>query len=535
MWPRSSDVLDTSRPAASAAESAGCLPRRDYRSLGLILCIGLVIRLAALPFAMSEDADAASRTWIAWRWLDHPHLITDGIWAPLHFYIIAVPLYLFADPLYPVIVLHSAIATAAAIFLYLFLVNEFEDEPAALATTTLFLFYPVYLRASLMATAEIPFVFFFLLALYLLSLARKPAGKWWHAVFAGAAMTLAGMLRYDAWLLMPFLAVALWRRPAFAAGFLATAAIFPASWMYGNWRAHQNPFYFISREAMDMADREDADTTRRLWLALFYPGTIFLGLTPVVAALAATGALICLARNTARAIWLVPGIGLLTIFSLKSGEAHLPLKSRYTISIGALFLCYAAEAFKLPAFARLRGRVKIALIASLALSMTAFSYADRFALPEAFHGVFRSSFNAIPKVKYSAEMQEIAAAVGRHLDSAKDAFICDYLGLSMTFFVALKTRLHPDRIFLAPGDRYPPYDPSHLSALTSRHQDGLLLLKSGSWFDGLLRNGSGDELKMAGHVLKADALDHFTVAGADITLYRYRVIRTVAADEPAGP
>jgi hypothetical protein len=199
-----------------------------------------------------------------------------------------------------------------------------------------------------------------------------------------------------------------------------------------------------------------------------------------------------------------------------------------------LFLCYAAEAFKLPAFARLSGRVKIAIIAGLALSMIAFSYADRFALPESFHGVFRSSFNAIPRVKYSAEIQEIATAVDRHLDRAKDAFICDYLGLSMTFFIALKTRLHPDRIFLAPGERYPLYDPDHLSELMSRHQDGLLLLKSGSWFDGLLRDGSGDELKMAGRIVKADALDHFAVAGTDITLYRYRVIRTVAA-EPAGP
>jgi hypothetical protein len=139
------------------------------------------------------------------------------------------------------------------------------------------------------------------------------------------------------------------------------------------------------------------------------------------------------------------------------------------------------------------------------------------------------------RLNTAAEIQEIASAVDRHLDRAKDAFICDYLGLSMTFFIALKTRLHPDRIFLAPGERYPPYDPDHLLELTSRHQDGLLLLKSGSWFDGLLRDGSGDELKIAGRIVKADALDRFTVAGADITLYRYSVVRTVAAAEPAGP
>jgi 4-amino-4-deoxy-L-arabinose transferase-like glycosyltransferase len=492
--------------------------------LGLALCIGFAARLVALPFAMSEDADAAARTWIAWQWLENPYLITDGVWAPLHFYILAVPLLLFGDPLYPVIMVHVTIATLAAVFLYLFLINEFEDRSAALMVTVLFLLYPVYLRASLMATAEVPFIFFFLLCLFLLSLARRPGGQWWHALLAGFAMTLAGMLRYDAWLLTPFLAAALWRRPYWLIPFLGAAAIFPALWMFGNWSAHGDPFYFISRDAMDVADREEGDGSKRLWQGAFYPAAVFFGLTPIVAIIAGIGAAMCMLRRAPQAVWLLPAAGLLVIFSVKSGEAHIPLKARYTISIGTLVLCYAAEVFKLQLFRRSSGAWKLACIGAVAASMLVFSYLDRLALPNSLSGVFRASFHAVPRAKYGLEVEATSHSIRRHLHSDRDAFISDYLGLSPTFLIALETRLHPRRIFFAPGERYPRFEPDQLTSLLKRHKQGVLLLKPSSWFANLIGHCGEGHVTMAGNLITLERFDERRIGDAAVILYRYNVV-----------
>ena len=64
-----------------------------------------------------------------------------------------------------------------------------------------------------------------------LSLARKAEGAWHHAMAAGLFLTLAGMLRYEAWMLIPLFALVLWGKWQFAAIFTAASMIFPTVWM----------------------------------------------------------------------------------------------------------------------------------------------------------------------------------------------------------------------------------------------------------------------------------------------------------------
>jgi hypothetical protein len=63
-----------------------------------LLLFAILIRLLILPLTSTTDADAVSRTFIAWRWLENPHLISYSGWGPLHFYLIAGALKLWFDP-----------------------------------------------------------------------------------------------------------------------------------------------------------------------------------------------------------------------------------------------------------------------------------------------------------------------------------------------------------------------------------------------------------------------------------------------------
>ena len=138
--------------------------------------------------------------WIAWGWLSEPEFITHGFWGPLHVYLIALSMAFVPDPVVPPIVLHVLFSVGTPILLYFFTKNEFGIHRASLFVSLAYVFYPLAVQNSLMALSEGPFIFFLVLCLLLLSIARQDRGSWKHALGAGIALTLAGMLRYEGWI-----------------------------------------------------------------------------------------------------------------------------------------------------------------------------------------------------------------------------------------------------------------------------------------------------------------------------------------------
>src|SRR5689334_595477 len=186
--------------------------RNTLKWLLIVIIVGVIIRLLALPFSMTNEADAVSRMLIAWDWLSAPKLISSGVWGPLHTYLIALPLALTHDSIVAPILFHILFSVITAIPLYFFTRNEFNNSRARLFVAAAYMFYPIAVRSSLMTTAEPPFGFFLALSLYFLSAARKPGANWKQVYIAGLSLTFAGMLRYEAWLLIPVLALSLFRR-----------------------------------------------------------------------------------------------------------------------------------------------------------------------------------------------------------------------------------------------------------------------------------------------------------------------------------
>ena len=95
-------------------------PRTRSKDILVVLgvaALALSVRLAALPFATTDGSNPAARVWIAWKWLDDPNVITHGVWGPLHFYLLALPVRLLGGTLgmlgVSVLVTGSCLVTSA--------------------------------------------------------------------------------------------------------------------------------------------------------------------------------------------------------------------------------------------------------------------------------------------------------------------------------------------------------------------------------------------------------------------------------------
>jgi hypothetical protein len=308
-------------------------------------------------------------------------------------------------------------------------------------------------------------------------LGRAVGGRWAAALGAGFALTCASALRYEGWAAIPLLAVALRRQPRLLALFVAAALVFPVVWMIGNQREFGDALYGVHAAARHQIDVEgyndNLTLARRIKRAVYYPATLFLGLTPVVAIAVLAGFGRCLVRRPLPP-WVVPGVGLLLLFIVQAVRGELLLRGRYSIVLGALLLPCVGALYR--GSAR-RGRAPWLEIAVLA-AMLPFSFLSARAAPRFLDSVFPNDIRAVPVP--DAATRRLLSTVRANVDPDRDAFIEDFIGWQQSFGIALATRLHPDRILVAPGQRGARIDAAELGALLERYPDGVLLVRDGS-------------------------------------------------------
>lgn len=319
---------------------------KDLKTLILIFFFGLFIRLIALPFSRTNTFDPVERIDIAWRWLENPHIVTHGIWAPLHTYLIAGSMWLVEDPILPPILINILFSVATVIPLFLFTKKEFGEKESWFVACA-FLLYPIAFRNSLMAFSDTPFAFFVALSLLFISISRKKHGSWKHALIAGLSMTLAAMLRYEGWILIPLMGVILWKKPKLMIVFLTSSIIFPVFWMIGNQIHNGDPLYSINFQHRYEVERIKGMVTYKevIKRILFFPGAIFFGMTIFLSTLSIWGAVIALVEKKKNSIWLVPFAGLFIAFFYKSVSGSLGLTPRYSLVLGMFLLPFSIEVF----------------------------------------------------------------------------------------------------------------------------------------------------------------------------------------------
>ena len=341
-----------------------------------IIGLGLTLRLVALKVAQTTEPDALARVMISWEWLFRPNTgIEGGVWLPLHTYLLGSAFHLHAEPYFLPILINIICSVLTAVPLYWFCKKEFEPSgfAGAAIVATAFMLFPLAFRNSLMALSDTPFALLLATSLLPLARARDDDGTIGHTVLAGLLVTLSAGVRYEGWVLIPFLALVLWRRPGRFVIFGAVAMIVPCLWMAGCWAEHGHPLYSLRFQAADTAavlsDRGGISTLKRIVRTVFFPGVLCIGLSPLVFGLSVWGAVLEVSRRSRNAIWLVPFLGLFLVLAYKSVSGTMNLQPRYAIPIGMLLMPYM-----ITALAQIPSRRTLVTIAALALMLPS-SYA----------------------------------------------------------------------------------------------------------------------------------------------------------------
>ena len=444
--------------------------------------LALVARLLVLPFATTDGGDLVARTWIAWRWLSDPEFITHGVWGPLHFYLIGAAMALFPDPVYAPLSLHVVFGVVAPLLVYAFTRETFSSSRAALLVAAMYALYPVAIRNSVSVRAETIFVVFMLASMLFLAIARSERGRPIHAAGAGLALTLAAMLRYEGWMLIPFFGLLLWGKPRFMVLFGAVAMIHPTIWMIGNWREFGDPLYSINW-ASNWAQMGGADEPFAFHVAeaIKYPFRILHGMNLLVGLVAVAGASMALVTRDRASIWLVPLAGVSSLLILNIARGSLVAKLNYTLPFGTMLLPFAAVVFRRLGIGSWSARrflgSALAVVGAIAI-LSGYVSVQGFSA-----GPLRLlTASSIPRVHNQGIALTLPNVISETLGGDDEGLISDFYGWGVTRYVALLTRLHPNRVFLAPGAPNADLNLELLSGFLDEHPRGVVILLEGSRF-----------------------------------------------------
>lgn len=450
--------------------------------------IGLAVRLAVVPFTMTDEADAVTRIFITQEWMRDPGIIYHGVWGPLQTYFIALSLVAWDNPVYSPVILNCIFSAAAAIPLYYFVKREWDEKPALFAAC-LYLVYPVAFRYGFFALSDVPFIFFISLGMLLLSLARDAGGNWKHAALAGITVTLAGALRYEAWGLTPFLGLLLWKKWREMFLFYLSAAVFPVFWMTGNYLYSGDPFYsfnFALDWTLNISQNDvNVSTIEYVNRATYFPRVLFFGLTPIAFLVCILGMFYAVQRWKKQTIWLLPLAALFGTFTINAVSGKLSTQVRYSLTLAIFMIPFAAEWFERMKESPRRTLYSAVVIASMIpLGFLRAMIPWQFDFP-----------NPIPRqVSYlprlSRETVNISTDLNRHLANHPGGLILDFYDWGDTYYIALMTGKHKSNIYMTPGEVNEPMKPDEVEAFLLENPKGVVLLTETPRF---LQVEAGDE------------------------------------------
>jgi hypothetical protein len=444
------------------------------RALILLIAGGLLLRLLAVPYAQVAHGDAVSRIFLTWQNLSDPLAYIKTNWGPLHFFLIAGALLIWPDPIYSPMILHVLFSVATAIPVYSFVKREW-DETAALYIAAASLLYPIAFRQSFLALTEVPFVFFAMWSLNCVSRVRQEP-RLLFAVLAGVFLTLACALRMEAWLLIPFFALALWKHRKAALLFLAVASLVPILSIVLNYLLIGDLLPGLTTAKVWQVNMEgvnenitNSEILRRL---IYFPSVLLFGLTPFVFLSSIAGAAFVLKDRKPQIVWLLAPAVLLCIFLRQAMKGYLLLEIRYSLILGYLLLPFAAETIE-----RFRQRRWFVIAACLILaSMIPLSY-SRVVVARMMGATFPNPFppdlEAIPKV--SRRAVKVAQFVSPRQELNGGGLVLDFFNWKDTFYVALMSKLPPARIWFMPGGEHQPFVASAFSQFIENHPGGILI------------------------------------------------------------
>jgi 4-amino-4-deoxy-L-arabinose transferase-like glycosyltransferase len=350
-----------------------------------VLFAAFGIRALLFPFNENLYGDAVIRTELALKWLRNPHWISsfdDGAFqfGPLHLYLVGLFQQIWPDKEYSGRFLSLVVGTLTVIPLFS-LTRRLFGERSAVWACVAFSLWGIHLQLSTTAASEA--LGLFLVIFSLAFFARFWEEHDWPSLVGAALVSnLACATRYDAWMLVPLLCVALFLRPGISRKRALVDAVlfgllclpFPLVWMYGNYAARGDalwPIRYIDQFHANWFGQETkhwGGLEYRLMNLLFWPGAALFTLTPLVAGFGFVG-LVRGYRKHPNCRWLVWLIAMPTLyFTVRAVAGTFVPLARFTVVQVALLLPFAYLGFE-AVTQRIQKQQKSIAIATAALAV----------------------------------------------------------------------------------------------------------------------------------------------------------------------
>ena len=427
----------------------GRAPLSDLTVVELLMFAVLAPRL--LVFGVNENyfGDAVMRAELGGRWAERPRVIGSfdqgGYqFGPLH--IVLLGLLTRAggsrEDIGRWLSLLAALLTVVPLFS---LTRRMFDRRAAIVACLGLAAWGMHIQFSTTAASES--LSLLLIVATAALFARAVAEHHRPSLLAAALVfNLACATRYDVWLWLPMLCVALamggrWR---WAALFFALGLAFPLAWSYGNWGDRGDPLYpfrFIDdyhRAWFHDGERLWGATSYRLQNLVFWPAIALLTLSPLVAAAGMLG--VWRAWRERRELrWLVALILVPTmLFTFRSTVtgSFVPL-GRFAVKEVGLLLPFVWFGFQWRPLARVRTALLVAA-AGVAIALPAWVGA----LTIHREGKWEDWLRPVSPVSTNpVELMRVARFLSREVNARGEAAILDtdgqYRDLQLAFFSGL--------------------------------------------------------------------------------------------------
>jgi hypothetical protein len=465
------------------------IKKHEDRHLYLFCGLLFLLKICILPFTAIVDADAVSRIFIAQRWLDAPHLITEGVWAPFHHYLNAAIISLTNSPIYAPVWVQLFFSIATLIPLYYFTKLIFSAK-GAIFSTIVYALSPAVFRNSFMPLSETPYAFFVILSTYLLIKAIQQ-NKLPYFIYAGIALTIAAGLRYEAWILIALFTgiLLIQRKYKGMMVFWACAMLFPTFWMLVGHIYH-NDFLFGVSGAYQwnielLGVNENINSVELVKRHLFFPLSVFIHLHPAIALLTfwIIGYLIVkklLTKN--QLIWLLPFLVLMTSFIIKAENGTLLLQHRFTISLLLFIVPFFSLFFEHFTSKKWQYGIGFILLTAIPFSFISnrpnyYKWIPNETLSMAIKEIqldTDADMEAIPHFKNKAVIT-MKKEIAKHIHP-NSGLLLDFTGWDNTFYWALHSGIHPNQIFIHSGAKNAAFDTLNLQTVLDNYPQGLLLI-----------------------------------------------------------
>ena len=401
-----------------------------HHPIWLICMVGFLIRLLLYPFVQVNDADATTRILSSIEWLQNPTFISSGVWLPIHYYLTALPIFLFQDRVFGPIFIHVLFAVFT-VFPIAKITERLFNRRGAILAACVYILSPVVMKDCYHALAGVPFAFFIAWSFYYLHKAVfDEANSLTSAALSGLFMTIAAGIRYEAWMLIAVFCLIIfinfrWKN-LFA--FFVIAMIFPVFWMIGNYIEYQDILYGIHGADywnIQMEGVNDHLVTSEIKRRFFYfPLSWFLQQSIIPGIIVLAGIIYAVVTKQIykkKYQFLLPFIGMLLIFSYKAVMGTLLTQHRFSIITILLSLPFVGILFEMP----IKEIWKKTLLYCSVPLVFLLGWGNAVTFP-------------IPRISN----QESVKIAQRIKGEAKDkSLILDCFGWDNTFYVALYSRV----------------------------------------------------------------------------------------------